>query len=156
MKSITTNPLSGECWWPPGYHSVAHRIVKVDLNHIRDGIVDRVDRQNLKILSLKPTLIKDTPHFQYAMGNIKPYEEYLEKCKHITWARAAINEEHLDMQYMFDKFDKILNTTAAYLDSPHQDKYIIINQQGQLIDGLHRSVALLRSGINEVPAALTA
>tara|TARA_A100000172_G_scaffold27536_1_gene16200 strand:- start:6863 stop:7333 length:471 start_codon:yes stop_codon:yes gene_type:complete len=156
MKSITTNPLSADCWWPPGYHSAAHKIVKVDLNHIRDGIVNQVDRQSLRILSLEPTLIKDTPHFQYALGNTKPYEEYLEKCKHITWARAAINEEHLDMQYMFDKFDKILNTDAAYLDPPHQDKYIIINQQGHLIDGLHRSVALLRAGINIVPAALTA
>ena len=91
MKSITTNPLSADCWWPPGYHSAAHKIVKVDLNHIRDGIVNQVDRQSLRILSLEPTLIKDTPHFQYALGNTKPYEEYLEKCKHITWARAAIN-----------------------------------------------------------------
>lgn len=154
MKSVTKNKLSEDCWWPPGYHVQPHKIMIADLNFVTDSIVDRVDTESKRILSLKPTLIKETPHYQYAMGNTQPYKEYLEKCKHITWARAAINQEHIDLQFMFDKFDKILNTELAYLEPPHQDKYIIVNRNKQLIDGLHRAVALMSNGIFEVPIAL--
>lgn len=154
MKGITKQVLSKDCWWPPGYRPKHHKIVMADLSKITDSIVDTVDQANRRIISLKPTLVKDTPHYQYALGNKKPYEEYLAKCKHITWARAAISEEHLELQFMFDKFDKILNSDYAYLDSPYEDRYIIVNGRGQIIDGLHRSVSLLVSGIEKAPVAL--
>jgi hypothetical protein len=154
MKSITKNKLSNDCWWPDNYNVQPHTIMIADLNFVTDSLVDRVDVNSRRILSLKPTLIKDTPHYQYALGNVEPYREYLEKCKHITWARAAINQEHLDMQFMFDKFDKILNSKKSYLDSPFENKYIIVNRKRELVDGLHRAVALLSNGIEKVPIAL--
>ena len=154
MKGITKNELSKECWWPLGYSQKPHGIVLADLNHVRDSIVSEVDKEQKKIISLNPVLVKDTPHYQYALGNKAPYEEYLNKCKHITWARAGINEEHLEIQYMFDKFDAILNSDKLYLDPPFENKYIIVADNGLLIDGLHRAVALLSSGIDKAPIAL--
>jgi hypothetical protein len=154
VKGITRQVLSQECWWPPGYSPKHHKIVIADLNRLTDSIVDVVDQVNKRIISLKPTFIKDTPHYQYALGNKSPYEDYLNKCKHITWAREAIGEQHLEMQFMFDKFDKILNSDDAYLDSPYEDRYIIVNGRGQIVDGLHRSVSLLINGIGKAPVAL--
>ena len=69
MKGITKNELSTECWWPPGYSQKPHGIVLADLNHVRDSIVSEVDKEQKKIISLNPVLVKDTPHYQYALGN---------------------------------------------------------------------------------------
>ena len=55
---------------------------------------------------------------------------------------------------MFEKFDALLNSDLFYLDPPHEDKYIIIDRNRNLIDGLHRSVALLVNGFDKVPAAV--
>jgi len=148
------NGYSKECWWPDGYNTQKHKLSVINLEYIKDSIVWDVDRENLTIKSLRPTLIKDTPHYQYALGNKQPYVEYLEKCRHITWARSAINQQDMKIEQMFEKFDKLLDSEHLYLQPPYENKYIIVNHRASLIDGLHRSVCLLVNGINEVPAAV--
>ena len=145
---------SRECWWPEGYNVQDHKVLLANLECVRDSIVWEVDRDNMKILSLKPTLIRETPHYQYAIGNKKPYQEYLEKCRHITWARSAINQQDMKIGEMYDKFDKILNSEYYYLQPPYENKYIIVDSNARLIDGLHRSVALLVKGFTKVPVAV--
>lgn len=154
MKGISKNKKSKNCWWPPGYQQRQHKIVLADLQRLRCNVVTSVDRERLKIVSMKPIPIEETPHYQYAIGNKEVYEKYLLNLKHITWARAAINEEHLDVQFMFDKFDAILNSELLYLDSPHEEKYIICNMNQLIIDGVHRSISLLANNIYQAPVAL--
>ena len=54
----------------------------------------------------------------------------------------------------YDKFDAILNSELLYLDSPHEEKYIICNMNQLIIDGVHRSISLLASDIYQAPVAL--
>tara|TARA_R100001509_G_C4841319_1_gene206754 strand:+ start:328 stop:822 length:495 start_codon:yes stop_codon:yes gene_type:complete len=154
MKGISKGPYSSNCYWPSGYGEKKYKICVVNLNVIKDSIVSNVDKKAKRVLSLSPTSIKETPHYQYALGNKQPYIDYLDLCRGITWARAAIGEEDLKIEFMFEKFDALLNSDLSYLDPPHEDKYIIIDRNRNLIDGLHRSVALLVNGFDKVPAAV--
>ncbi len=154
MKGIFKGPRDNECWWPNGYNKRPHRLVAVDLKMLKCNVVTKVDREQLKIVSMKPTLLLETPHYQYSIGNVEVYEEYLSMLKHITWARKAVNQEHLDMQHMFDKFDTILNSELYYLEPPHEKKYIICNTNRLIVDGVHRSISLLAKGVYNAPAAL--
>jgi hypothetical protein len=154
MKSIFKGPRSRDCWWPKGYNKQPHKVVMADLTMLKGNIVKSVDRNRLTITRMEPTLIIDSPHYQYAIGNKQPYQEYLEMLKHITWARAAINQEHLDIQFMFDKFDKILDNKTEYLIPPYESYYIICNNNRMIIDGMHRTISLLSNNIKNAPVAL--
>jgi len=154
MKGISTGPYSKECFWPEGYQKSNYKICFVNLLVLKDSIVSSVDKDKKRILSLSPTLVKDTPHYQYAIGNKQPYIDYLNMCRGITWARKAIGQENLQMDFMLEKFDKLLNSDIAYLDHPHETKYIIIDKNRSLIDGLHRATALLVKGYEKAPVAV--
>ena len=106
MKRIYEGKRSLDCWWPDGYHVREHRIVDADITMLYGNVVTSVDRERLKITSMQRTTLEGTPHYQYALGNKDVYIDYLNSLKHVTWARAAINQEHLDIQFMLDKFDK--------------------------------------------------
>ena len=154
MKGIFKGPRNNECWWPNGYNKRPHKLVAADLKMLKCNVVTKVDREQLKIISMKPTPLLQTPHYQYAIGNKSVYEEYLNMLKHITWARKAVNQEHLDIQHMFDKFDVVLDSQMYYLEPPHENKYIICNIHQLIIDGIHRSVSLLANKIEKAPVAL--
>lgn len=154
MKGISTGPYSKECFWPEGYQKSNYKICFVNLLVLKDSIVSSVDKDKKRILSLSPTLIKETPHYQYAIGNKQPYIDYLNMCRGITWARKAIGQEDLQIDFMLEKFDNLLNSNTAYLESPYESKYIIVNRNKSLVDGLHRSVALIVNGQEKVPVAV--
>ena len=154
MKKIFEGQRSQDCWWPNGYSVRSHKIVLADLTKLTSNIVEKVDQQSKTILSMRKTLLLDTPHYQYAIGNKQPYSEYLSMLKHITWARAAINQEHLDLKFMFDKYDKILHSEDEYLQPPYEQKYIICDSTGLIQDGLHRATVLLSNSILRAPVAM--
>ena len=80
--------------------------------------------------------------------------KYLEETKGKTWARAAIGQEHLTIQDMFDMYEKIIQSDKDYLEPPYQDHYVIVKRDGLLIDGLRRSCVLLYNGIENLPVAV--
>ena len=154
MKRIYEGKRSLDCWWPDGYHVREHRIVDADITMLCGNVVTSVDRERLKITSMQRTTLEGTPHYQYALGNKDVYIDYLNSLKHVTWARAAINQEHLDIQFMLDKFDKILYCEEDYLAPPYENKYIICDMSGLLRYGLHRAVTLLSNSVKRAPVAI--
>ena len=131
-----------------GYSTRPHKIV------LSSNIVKQVDKEKRTILSMQKTPLYDTPHFQYIIGNKDVYGEYLSMLKYITWARAAINQEHLDLQFMFDKYDKMLHSDHDYLQPPYEDSYIICDSTGLIQDGLHRATILLSNSVLRAPVAM--
>ena len=143
MKYTYKGPRTQKCYFPPGYET------EVELGY------------EMSLLDMWDTLIyggkfflKDTPYYKYLEGNKEPMENYLLETKGKTWARAAINEEHLTVQDMFNKFEDVINNEKNYLEPPFDQHYIIVRRDGFLIDGLRRACILLYNNNDSVPVAI--
>ena len=143
MKKVYNGPRSSECYFPPGYETPVELGYKMSLKDMWDTL----------IYGGKFSL-KETPYYKYLEGDKKPMENYLLETKGKTWARAAINEEHLTVQDMFNMFDKVINNDKEYLEPPFEKHYIIVRRDGFLIDGLRRACVLLYNGNDTVPVAI--
>ena len=143
MKKVYEGPRSSKCYFPPGYETPIELGFEMSLTDMWDSLIYG-GRYSLK----------ETPYYKYLEGNKKPMEDYLLETKGKTWARAAINEQHLTVQDMFDKFDVVINSEKDYLEPPYESHYIIVRRDGFLIDGLRRACILLHNGVKSVPVAI--
>jgi len=99
--------------------------------------------------------IVEQPQYQYCIGNKQAYADFLIPLRGKSWARAAINEEHLTLDDMYEKFDKILHSDKKYLEPPFEHSYICTHSDAKTIfDGVHRASVLLSKGFEVVPIAV--
>ncbi len=82
--------------------------------------------------------IKDSIYYKYVMGDKEPYINY--------WKELRGTKLYLDSSYM--KFDKLIREIE--LDRLYNE-YIIINENGIVIDGNHRASIALINGIKKLP-----
>ena len=143
MKKVYNGPRSLTCHFPPGYEAPVELGYEMSLNDMWDTLVYG-GRYS----------VKETPYYKYLEGDKEPMEKYLLDTKGKTWARAAINQEHLTVQDMFNMFDAVINNSNDYLEPPFQDHYIIVRRDGFLVDGLRRACVLLHNGNDKVPVAI--
>ena len=91
--------------------------------------------------------IESTPHYEYLLGNVKPYDEYLE-----TFGGILLTDDHFSQS--FDKLAK----DFRYLTPPNQNKYILVSQIGPhkycVVDGVHRLAILKKQNVQQVTVAL--
>lgn len=143
MKKIYNGERSRTCYFPNGYDS-SYELYEMSILDMWDPLI--YGNVHYKV--------KDTPYYKYLEGNKDPMIKYLEETKGKTWARAAIGQEHLTIQDMFDMYEKIIQSDKDYLEPPYQDHYVIVKRDGLLIDGLRRSCVLLYNGIENIPVAV--
>ena len=131
MNTIFDGPRNTNCYFPNGYNSnyKLHRM----------SILDMYD----PLIYNKRYSIKETPYYKYLEGN-----------KGKTWARAAIGQEHLTVNDMFEQFNTIINSELQYLEPPYDTHYILVKRDGLLVDGLRRACILLYNGNTTVPVAV--
>ena len=85
--------------------------------------------------------LNETPHYQYALGNKLPYVDWLIEHHHLV-------EESLA------SFEHLMNDDSVYLDTPHEDKFIMHDHDLVIVDGVHRATRLCSLGANFVPVLL--
>lgn len=107
-----------------------------------------VDIENLKVIDKrgKITSIKETPHYQYALGNKEPYKAFL---------RADHPSEY---EESLESFEYLMNNELDYLDSSHKkyngwggEDHFIIHDNHVVRDGVHRAARLTQLGIKRAP-----
>jgi hypothetical protein len=142
MNKIYEGERSSELYLPPGYRVGCYEIKTIKLEDIQDTLWGHS----------QPFRLKDTPHYQYTLGNPKPLEDYFSSCKGYTWARKGTPHENMTVKDLCKMFDDILNSDKAYLEPPYENHYIIV-KNGSSVDGTRRACALLSAGIIEAPVA---
>ncbi len=142
MKSIFNAERNTNCYFPDNY--------KTNYTLHRMSILDMYD----PLIYNKRYTVKETPYYKYLEGDKQPMIDYLNETKGKTWARAAIGQQHLTINDMFDKFENLINSKLEYLEPPYDDHYILVKRDGLLVDGLRRACILLFNGIETVPVAV--
>lgn len=142
MKKVYQGTRNPDCHFPPGYNS-----------EYMLGDMTLADMWDPLIYGGK-YLLKDTPYYKYLEGDKAPMEKYLNDTKGVTWARAAIGQDHLTVKDMFEMFDKIIDSEEDYLEPPYDKHYILARRDGYMIDGLRRACVLLYNGNTSVPVAI--
>ncbi len=143
MKKIYKGDRSSVCYFPNGYNS-SYELFEMSILDMWDPLIYGTRYS-----------VKETPYYKYLEGDKEPMIKYLEETKGKTWARAAVGQEHLTVQDMFDMYEKIIQSDKDYLEPPYQDHYVIVRRDGLLIDGLRRSCVLLYNGVENIPVAVT-
>lgn len=120
-------------------------IAREDLNSIFIRVVVGKNDSAVRFKLFRP---KDTPHYQFVLGNKKPYQEYL-----LTYGEnVGYGREH-----SVNSFKQILNSKDSYLSGAYNRDYIVVEEVSGLfgkklvvLDGVHRLCQLISQ---EVPAA---
>ena len=95
--------------------------------------------------------ISEQPHYQYCIGNKRPYTQFLEKTKGRIWA-TDLYPKYQTVDQMHSRFDKILHSKKHYLEPPFENSYITTYMNSNVIfDGLHRACILLSKGVDIAP-----
>ena len=107
-----------------------------------------VDLEKLQVIDIrgKITSIKDSPHYQYVLGNKQPYIDFLKR------------DHPSEYEQSIESFEYLLNSELDYLDTNHK-KYngwdgedtFIIHDNYVIRDGVHRASRLLQLGIKLAP-----
>ena len=142
MKSIAHGFVHKGLHLPPGYGPYNYEIRTVELANIIHNL-----------WGIGPTIIKETPHYKYALGDHKPLEEYFESCRGHTWARKGTPAENMTVGELTAEFDVLLNSNKSYLEEPYEQHLIIISSNWSCVDGLRRSCALLANKVDTAPVA---
>jgi len=143
MKKIYQGKRNPKCYFPNGYES-PYELYEMSILDMWDPLIYGTARYS----------VKETPYYKYLEGDKKPMTDYLLETKGKTWARAAIGQEHLTVQDMFNMFEEIIQSDKDYLAPPYDSHYVIVRRDGLLIDGLRRSCVLLHNGIENIPVAV--
>jgi 2-polyprenyl-3-methyl-5-hydroxy-6-metoxy-1,4-benzoquinol methylase len=107
-----------------------------------------IEINKLKVADKRGTItpIKETPHYQYVLGNKQPYLDFL-------------REDHPnEYNESISSFEYLINSELDYLDSSHK-KYngyagedsFIIHDDYIIRDGVHRATLLTQLGITHAP-----
>ena len=88
--------------------------------------------------------IIDSPHFKYVCNNQKPYIDYY--CKYIG---SYLQDNHTPSQ-----FDKLIKNFNPYTYNFEESRLIIINQNFQVCDGVHRLSILKKNNIDIINAIM--
>ena len=107
-----------------------------------------VDLEKLQVIDIRGNLssIKDSPHYQYVLGNKQPYIDFLKR------------DHPSEYEQSIESFEYLLNSELDYLDTTHK-KYngwggedtFIIHDNYIIRDGVHRASRLLQLGIKLAP-----
>ena len=108
-----------------------YKIVEFELSKLKCYQMQK-DRPNYQVL------IKDSIYYKYVMGDKEPYINY--------WKELRGTKLYLDSSHM--KFDKLIREIE--LDRLH-DEYIVVSENGVIIDGNHRACTALAKGIEKFP-----
>jgi SAM-dependent methyltransferase len=124
-------------------------ITKVDLNSLYIRIVVGKDKSGVKFRLLHP---KDTPHYQFVLGNEEPYCGYLKR----HGEDVGYGREH-----SIETFKSLLASQQGYLDDQYRSNYIvaeevkgILGKKLVVLDGTHRVCQLISQGFTVVPIAI--
>jgi SAM-dependent methyltransferase len=124
-------------------------ITKVDLNSLYVRIVVGKDNFGAKFRLIHP---KDTPHYQFVLGNEEPYCGYLKR----HGEDVGYGREH-----SIEAFKSLLASEEVYLDDQYRSDYIvaeavkgILGKKLVVLDGVHRVCQLISQGYSSVPIAI--
>jgi len=95
----------------------------LDVSNI-DPFDINIDNLKANIIGVGLTKITDTPHFKYLLGDKKIYEDYF-----FRYFGNQLTSDHFP-----ENFDKLIKI----YDKNYNKSYPIINNNGQIYDGVHR------------------
>jgi len=114
------------------WHFRIPKIKKINVNI--DNLYIRLvnNRNNSKII--------DSPHFKYVCNDKEPYINYYTK-----YIGTYLQDNHTPAQ-----FDKLIKNFNSYTYNFEESRLIIINQNFQVCDGIHRLSILKKNNINNI------
>ncbi len=111
-----------------------------------------VIKNNNEIVRHKIVHISKTPHYQYLLGDKKPYLDYLKKYgKSVGYT----------LEHSSEAFDSLISDTKTYLSKNYASNYIVCEKIATkfgkklvIIDGVHRATILLKNKSSNIPVAI--